>query len=90
MKGRGTFLIIEDIFERVHTHLLAQQRRSEDADGEPRYRRFDNRRYGVGILTDDAFYYSATERLGASLLYMPGEGPLAYALRRSGVGVDDN
>ncbi|EFP66297.1 Uncharacterised protein [Ralstonia pickettii] len=90
MKGKGTFLAIEDIFERVRAHLLAQQCRSEDADGEPRYRGLDNRRCGVGILIDDAFYCSAIERLGVSLLRVPGEDPLACALRRSGVNVDDD
>ena len=89
MKGKGTFLAIEDIFERVRTHLLAQQCRSEDADGEPRYRGLDNRRCGVGILIDDAFYCSAIERLGVSLLRVPSDDALARALRCSGVNVDD-
>ena len=43
MQGKGTLLAIEDIFERVRTHLLTQRCRSEDADGEPRYRGLDNR-----------------------------------------------
>jgi hypothetical protein len=63
MQGKGTFLAIEDIFERVRTHLLTQQCRSEDADGEPRYRGLQDRRCGVGILIDDAFYCPATIRL---------------------------
>ena len=90
MKGKGTFLGIEDIFERVRAHLLAQQCRSEDADGEPRYRGLDNRRCGVGILIDDAFYCAAIERLGVSLLRVPSDDPLARALRCSGVNVDDD
>lgn len=90
MQGKETFLAIEDIFERVRTHLLAQQGRSEDADGEPRYRGLDNRRCGVGILIDDAFYCSAIERLGVSLLRVPSDDPLAHALRCSGVNIDDD
>lgn len=74
----------------MRAHLLAQQCRSEDADGEPRYRGLDNRRCGVGILIDDAFYCSAIERLGVSLLRVPSEDPLACALRRSGVNVADD
>lgn len=89
MQGKGTFLDIEAIFERVRAHLLAQQCRSEDADGEPRYRGLDNRRCGVGILIDDAFYCSAIERLGVSLLRVPSDDALARALRCSGVNVDD-
>ena len=89
MQGKGTFLAIEDIFERVRTHLLTQRCRSEDADGEPRYRGLDNRRCGVGILIDDAFYCSAIERLGVSLLRVPSDDALARALRCSGVNVDD-
>ncbi|CAJ0800089.1 hypothetical protein LMG7141_03772 [Ralstonia condita] len=90
MEGKGTFLDIEDIFERVRAHLLAQQCRSEDADGEPRYRGLDNRRCGVGILIDDAFYCGAIERLGVSLLRVPSDDLLARALRCSGVNVDDD
>ena len=90
MQGKETFLAIEDIFERVRTHLLTQQCRSEDADGEPRYRGLDNRRCGVGILIDDAFYCTAIERLGVSLLRVPSDDPLARALRCSGVNVDDD
>ncbi|CAG2152749.1 hypothetical protein [Ralstonia mannitolilytica] len=90
MQGKGTFLAIEDIFERVRTHLLTQRCRSEDADGEPRYRGLDNRRCGVGILIDDAVYCSAIERLGVSLLRVPSDDPLACALRASGINVDDD
>lgn len=90
MQGKGTFLAIEDIFERVRTHLLAQQCRSEDADGEPRYRGLDNRRCGVGALIDDVYYCNAIERLGVSLLRVPGDDPLARALRCSGINVDDD
>ena len=90
MQGKGTFLAIEDIFERVRTHLLTQQCRSEDADGEPRYRGLQDRRCGVGILIDDAFYCHAIERLGVSLLRVPGDDPLARALRNSGINVDDS
>ncbi|MDE2201101.1 MAG: hypothetical protein KGJ38_00085 [Burkholderiaceae bacterium] len=90
MEGKGTFLDLEDIFERVRAHLLAQQCRSEDADGEPRYRGLDNRRCGVGILIDDAFYCGAIERLGVSLLRVPSDDLLARALRCSGVNVDDD
>ena len=90
MEGKGTFLAIEDIFERVRTHLLAQHCRSEDADGEPRYRGLDNRRCGVGILINDACYSADIERLGVSLLRVPGDDALARALRCSGVNVDDD
>ncbi len=90
MQGKGTFLAIEDIFERVRMHLLAQQCRSEDADGEPRYRGLDNRRCGVGILINDACYSTDIERLGVSLLRVPGDDALARALRCSGVNVDDD
>ncbi|WP_439892421.1 hypothetical protein ACS7SF_07945 [Ralstonia sp. 25C] len=90
MEGKGTFLAIEDIFDRVRTHLLAQHCRSEDADGEPRYRGLDNRRCGVGILINDACYSADIERLGVSLLRVPGDDALARALRCSGVNVDDD
>lgn len=90
MQGKGTFLAIEDLFERVRTHLLAQQCRSEDADGEPRYRGLDNRRCGIGVLIDDAHYRADIERLGVSLLRVPGDDALAQALRSSGINVDDD
>ncbi|ALF86785.1 MULTISPECIES: hypothetical protein [Ralstonia solanacearum species complex] len=90
MEGKGTFLAIEDLFERVRTHLLAQQCRSEDADGEPRYRGLGNRRCGIGALIDDAYYRADIERLGVSLLRVPGNDPLSCALRQSGIDVDDD
>ncbi|AYB50371.1 hypothetical protein V4C85_10635 [Ralstonia solanacearum] len=90
MEGKGTFLAIEDLFERVRAHLLAQQCRSEDADGEPRYRGLGNRRCGIGLLIDDAYYRTDIERLGVSLLRVPGNDPLSCALRQSGIDVDDD
>ncbi len=90
MEGKGTFLAIEDLFERVRTHLLAQQCRSEDADGEPRYRGLGNRRCGIGALIDDTYYQADIERLGVSLLRVPGNDPLSCALRQSGIDVDDD
>ncbi|ARU21194.1 Inclusion body protein [Ralstonia solanacearum] len=90
MEGKATRLAIEDLFERVRAHLLAQQCRSEDADGEPRYRGPSNRRCGIGALIDDAHYRADIEGLGVSLLRVPGNDPLSCALRRSGVDVDDD
>ncbi|MCL9846169.1 hypothetical protein [Ralstonia solanacearum] len=90
MEGKGTFLAIEDLFERGRTHLLAQQCRFEDADVEPRYRGLGNRRCGIGALIDDAYYRADIERLGVSLLRVPGNDPLSCALRQSGIDVDDD
>ncbi|CAH0445649.1 hypothetical protein LMG10661_01839 [Ralstonia syzygii subsp. syzygii] len=90
MEGKGTLLAIGDLFERACTHLLAQQGRSEDADGEPRYRGLGNRRCGIGALIDDAYYRADIERLGVSLMRVPGNDPLSCALRQSGVDVYDD
>ncbi len=79
MEGKGTLLAIGDLFERVCTHLLAQQGRSGDADGEPRYRGLGNRRCGIGVLIDDAHYRPHIEQLVVSLLRVPGNDPLSRA-----------
>jgi len=68
-----------EVFDKVKTHLLAQSRRSQDADGRSLYHGLAGQKCAAGSLIGDEFYDPSFEGMKV------WESPVHHALRASGV-----
>ncbi len=79
----------KDIFERMKTHLLAQNAVSEDDTGSCRLRSPDGRKCAIGSLVRDEVYEAALEGVGISYYRHAHDGKLLRALYALNVNAYD-
>lgn len=79
----------QQIFDKVATHLLTQNERSVDIDGDCQYRDPQGRSCAVGCLIPDEFYNPAFEgaQVSSAMKYGRKNSLLANALEGAGIDV---
>ncbi|MGI4812030.1 MAG: hypothetical protein ACRYG5_15885 [Janthinobacterium lividum] len=78
-------LSLQQIYDRISHHLLAQGSVSEDEAGSCRLRGLHGRRCSTGSLVDDAHYSTELEQIGIGYYALGGDGALPRALQASGI-----
>jgi hypothetical protein len=78
-------LTLQQIYQRVCAHLLAQRAVSEDENGSCRLRGPLGRRCAIGSLVADDHYDAALEGIGIAYYRGGTDGSLPRALRASGI-----
>ncbi len=79
----------KDIFDRVSTHLLAQNAVSEDEYGSCRLRSPEGRKCAIGSLVRDDLYDEELEGVGISYYRHAHDGKLLRTLYTSNVNAYD-
>ena len=75
---------MKEIFDRVKTHLLAQDERSRHSNGVCAYHAFDGLKCAVGCLITEDAYREAFEGRAVA------DEPVRRALEASGINTDNN